>query len=276
MYTIDCHQHFWNFDPIRDAWINDSMNILKQDFLPDDLQKVLDDNVVAGCVAVQAVEAISENDFLIQLKQNYSFIKGIVGWLDFTSEDISAYLEEYEDVKCIKGFRYILQDKQPRDLMLSPLFLENIQRLGNYNYTYDLLVFPDQLGFAAQMVKQFPNQKFVLDHIGKPNIKTREWEYWQSQIKLLAQSDNVFCKASGLSTEANWENWKYEDFTPYLDTMTESFGIDRIMYGSDWPVCLLAGDYGKTKGIVDQYFSKFSENEQQKIYCQNTIDFYSL
>ncbi|QES89075.1 amidohydrolase family protein [Rhizosphaericola mali] len=276
MIKIDSHQHFWNFDPIRDSWIDDTMSVLQRDYLPDELSSILKKNEILGCVAVQASESLEENEFLIDLMQKNEIIKGVVGWLDLTQKDVSVDLEKYHNSIYMKGFRYVLQDKKPRDLILNPLFLHNLEKLGLRNFTYDILIFPDQLASVIEMVKKLPNQKFVLDHIAKPNIKNGEMSSWCENIKVLSKYSNVYCKVSGLVTEADWQKWEKEDFYPYLDVLIDAFGINRLMFGSDWPVCNLGGTYEQVVNIVDQYFNAFSIEEKERFYGLNTIEFYSL
>ncbi|PZP48939.1 MAG: amidohydrolase [Pseudopedobacter saltans] len=273
---IDSHQHFWLFDEQRDQWITEDMSVIRKDFLPEDLAPILDVNQIGGCVAVQAVEDLSDNDFLLELARENDFIKGIVGWLDFTSTSIEKELEYYSRFSIIKGWRYVLQGNPQRDMMLTDNFRSNIGLLTRYNYTYDLLLFPDQLGYAAQLVESFPKQKFVLDHIGKPDLKNGDFENWANGIKALAKHENVFCKVSGMVTEADWSEWEKADYKSVLDVVTAAFGMDRLMFGSDWPVCQLAASYYDMKTIVEDYFSKFSQQEKENFFGGNAIRFYNL
>ena len=176
----------------------------------------------------------------------------------------------------MKGFRHILQGEKQRDLMLQPDFLNGIGALQEFNYTYDILIYPDQLGFIKEFVSRFPEQKFVVDHLAKPYIKDRKIDQWKKEIKDVAEFENVFCKISGYVTEADWHNWKQEDFRPYFDVVVNAFGIDRIMFGSDWPVCLLGGNYTDILNIATTYFSAFTKDEQDKIFGDNAIKFYNL
>ena len=273
---IDCHQHFWNFDPVRDAWITSEMGMIQKDFLPEDLQPVLAQNGIDGCVLVQTDQAESHNEFLISLASGHSFIKGIVGWVDLQSENIRERLRYYKQYELIKGFRHILQGESDRALMLKPAFLRGIEALKEFDYTYDILIFPDQLSYAKELVAAFPQQKFVIDHIAKPLIKEKKIHNWKKGMIEIARYKNVYCKISGMVTEADWKNWKKSDFSPYLDIVTEAFGIDRIMYGSDWPVCLVAATYKEMMEIVKDYYALFSNDEQQKIFGKNAVEFYNL
>ncbi|HRH61031.1 MAG TPA: amidohydrolase family protein [Chitinophagaceae bacterium] len=273
---IDAHQHFWKYNPLQHAWINDEMRMIQKDFMPQDLQPVLQQNNIDGCVLVQVDQTEEENIFLLNNAAQFDFIKGVVGWVDLQSPNITEGLEYYQQYKKMKGFRHILQGETQRDFMLRPAFMSGISLLSKYNFTYDILIFPDQLQYALQFVKAFPHQRFVIDHIAKPYIKDKKIDDWKRDMLQFKFFENVYCKISGMVTEADWQNWKYEDFVPYLDVVVESFGTDRIMFGSDWPVCLVAASYERMLGIVKKYFSSFSKGEQQKFFGDNAMKFYNL
>ncbi|MEO5683160.1 MAG: amidohydrolase family protein [Chitinophagaceae bacterium] len=273
--AIDAHQHFWHYEPVQHSWINDEMAIIRQDFLPGDLLPVLQENGVAACVAVQADQTASETDFLLELAAENSFIKGVVGWVDLRAPGIEKRLVHYQQFQKLKGFRHILQGEDPV-FMLQPSFVNGIAALHKYNFTYDILIFPQHLNAARELVKQFPDQQFIIDHIAKPFIKDGLRDAWETGIKAIAQYPNVYCKISGMVTEADMRNWNETDFAPYLDVVTTAFGINRIMYGSDWPVCLAAGSYEEVIGIVRKYFASFSAEEQQKVFSKNAAAFYQL
>ncbi|RZM26674.1 MAG: amidohydrolase [Pedobacter sp.] len=276
MLKIDSHQHFWKFDAVKHSWINDEMALIRRDFLPHDLEPVLEENGIDGCVLVQVDQTPEENDFQLQNAADHDFIKGVVGWVDLQAEDIEDQLERLKGAEKLKGFRHILQGEADRALMLKPAFLNGISKLRSFGFTYDILIFPDQLKYAAELVSQFPNQLFVLDHIAKPDIKNHKMAGWEQGIQELAKYDNVSCKVSGMVTEADWKQWKSEDFTPYLDVVFEAFGMRRVMYGSDWPVSLVAADYGKVTGLLKNYLSKCSINEQELFWGGNATNFYNL
>lgn len=276
MNRIDAHQHFWQFDPVRDNWITDDMSVIQKDFLPENLKPVLDKNGIDGSVAVQASQSEKETEFLISLAEKNSYIRGVVGWVDLQAGDITERLAKYKSIPVIKGFRHVLQGETQRDLMLQPSFKRGIAALQQFGFTYDILIFPDQLKFCRELVAAFPNQKFVIDHLAKPGIKQGEIAEWQNEMNLVAAYPNVYCKISGMVTEADWKNWKEEDFKPYLDVVVNAFGIKRIMCGSDWPVCLLAGSYEKIMGIVVNYFSGFTAEEQDQVFGLNAKHFYEL
>jgi L-fuconolactonase len=276
MLKVDTHQHFWKYNPVKHSWINEEMAVIRKDFMPDDLQPILKNAGLSGCIAVQADEDEAENDFLLSLAKNNNFIRGVVGWADFLADDISERLAYYNDFKIIKGFRYILQDKNQRDLMLSKEFLKGIQAMKAYDFVYELLIFPDQLAYAEQLVTQFPNQVFILDHLAKPMIKAGEIKQWKTAIIALAKHENVYCKVSGMVTEADWKNWNYADLSPYMDVVFSSFGIDRLMFGSDWPVCNLATDYQKVMDVVETQVNSLTINEQEKFWSLNATKCYQL
>jgi L-fuconolactonase len=273
---IDSHQHFWHYDPAKHIWMDDRMKSIKRDFLPADLLPQLQKCGLDGCVAVQANQSEVENDFLLKLANENEFIKGIVGWVDLQADNITDRLSFYKQFTKIKGFRHVIHDEPDIDFMHRAGFMSGILQLKSFNYTYDLLIFPKHLPNTIELLKVFPNQAFVIDHIAKPNIKTGEIDSWMLQMKKIASFENVHCKISGMVTEADWQNWKKEDFTKYLDTIVEAFGTNRIMYGSDWPVCTLAAKYEQQYNIVKDYFSKFSPSEQDLFFGGNATKFYSL
>lgn len=273
---IDAHQHFWKFDPVRDSWIDDSMKVIQRDFLPDDLEPVLLKNGFDGCVSVQSDQSPAENMFHLQLADQFGFIKGIVGWVDFQAADIEDQLSAYRKFGKLKGFRHVLQGEKQRDFMLRPAFKRGISHLQRFGYTYDVLIFPDQLAYVLEFVRSFPDQPFVVDHLAKPYIKRGEIVQWRKDITQLAQFNHVYCKVSGMVTEADWSSWRPGDFKPYLDAVTEGFGTERIIFGSDWPVCLVAAGYENVVDIPAQYYSSFSKDEQQAIFGENAKRFYNL
>lgn len=276
MKGIDAHNHFWKFDPVRDSWINDDMKVIQRDFLPAEIGMILKRNDFDGCVVVQSDQSEEENEFQLKNAEEFDFIKGIVGWIDLRSANVDERLQYYSQFKKLKGFRHILQGEDERDVMLKPAFLNGIRHLQQYGFTYDILIFPDQLQYIPEFVSQFPDQPFVIDHIAKPNIKEQEIDEWKKGIESVARYENVYCKISGMVTEADWKNWKKEDFTPYMDIITEAFGTGRIMFGSDWPVCQLAASYEEVVGIVQDHFSAYSKDDQEKVFALNAAKFYKL
>ncbi|WPO79324.1 amidohydrolase family protein [Flavobacterium sp. KACC 22761] len=273
---IDSHQHFWKYEPVKDAWITDEMKVIKRDFLPADLEPILFENQFGGCVAVQADQSEEETLFLLDLAKENPFIKGVVGWIDLCSDTIAERLEYCVKFEKLKGFRHIIQAEADLDFMLQPKFQNGISQLAKHNFTYDIVIFPKHLENAAKLVSNFPEQKFVMDHLAKPDFKNKEFTDWENGIRAIAKFPNVMCKISGLVTEADWNNWTKTDFTHCLDVVTEVFGIDRLMFGSDWPVSLLAASYAESCEIVEDYFSKFSKIDQDKFWSKNAINFYHL
>ncbi|TXG38428.1 amidohydrolase family protein [Seonamhaeicola maritimus] len=273
---IDSHQHFWNYEPKKHEWIDDSMKVIRRDFLPEELQKLYKENSIDGCVAVQADQTLRETNFLIQLSEDYDFIKGIVGWVDLRSNAVEQDLERYTHFKSVKGFRHVVQGEPDPNFVLRPDFTKGIFALHKYNFTYDILVFPHQLGSVLELVSLFGNQKFVIDHIAKPYIKDGFFDGWALLMKEIAKHENVYCKMSGMITEADFNTWAPEQIHPYMDVVLEAFGPERVMFGSDWPVCLVAGNYGQVKGLVTDFISKLSPDEQAVIMGKNAVDFYNL
>jgi L-fuconolactonase len=273
---IDAHQHFWRYDPIDYSWITEEMLSLKKDFLPDDLFPILEENGVEGTVAVQAFQDEKENDFLLDLAEKHPFILAVVGWIDLKSEELPMILSKYKSYKKLKGFRHVLQDEADPEYILNQAFQRGLKTIIGLGYTYDLLVLPHQIKGAIKTVSNFESGSFVLDHLAKPDIKNGQNEQWKENIKALAEYPNVHCKLSGMITEAAWNQWEEKDFYPYMDTVMEAFGEDRLMFGSDWPVCKLSGSYEQVVGLMEGYFKGHSESTLQKIWHTNAINFYQL
>ncbi len=275
MKIIDTHQHFWKYDPVNYSWINDDMQVIRKDFLPGDLAVVVNEHALHGTVAVQADQTEAETDWLVQLAAKNDFIKGVVGWVDLRSSNIEERLQHYQQFSKLKGFRHVLQGEEP-SFMLQKDFLNGIRKLNQFGFAYDILIFPQHLSAALQLVAQFPQQRFVVDHVAKPYIKDGKIDEWKAGMEKLAQHNNVYCKISGMVTEADWKNWTADDLRPYIDGVVNSFGIDRIMYGSDWPVCLVASSYKRWLQTVKDYFASYSAEEQEKVFSSNAMKFYQL
>ncbi|MGN7202855.1 amidohydrolase family protein [Pedobacter sp. SAFR-022] len=276
MLKIDAHQHFWQYNPVRDAWINNDMAILQEDFLPEHLQPILEHYDFQGTVVVQSDQSPEENRFQLENAEKHPFIKAVVGWVDMQAPDLEAQLRAYQQYPKLKGFRSMLQSDPDRSLMLRPDFQAGIAKLQAYGYTFDLLVLPDQLKYAEALVAAFPGQRFVLNHLGKPNIRLRQFEDWVADIKALAAHENVYCKVSGMVTEADLTRWKFEDLKPYIDTIFDCFGIERVLYGSDWPVCRLAATFGEVMEILENYTANFTAAERELFWAKNAIRFYNI
>jgi len=274
---LDAHQHFWKYNPSDYEWISDAMPQLKRDFLSNDLAPLLQSNNFDGCIAVQARQTAFENDFLLNLAKDHNIIKAVVGWVDLQSPDLERRLHYYQQFPVLKGFRHIVQDEPDDQFLLKKSFIEGVQQLNKFGFTYDVLVYEKHLPVVIKFLKYFDNQSFVLDHIGKPNIKNPVNENWKNAMYALAQYPNLYCKISGMVTEAAWHHWAVEDFKPYLEIVFDAFGAERVMVGSDWPVCLLATkDYNSVIGIVENFTKGFSEPEKEKIFGANAARFYNL
>jgi L-fuconolactonase len=275
MRTIDSHQHFWEYDPGEYPWIKTDWPI-RRSFLPSDLGPLLRKNGFDRCVAVQARQSLRETEWLLELAEKNPFIAGVVGWVDLRSPDIAKQLGSFRGNSKLVGVRHVVQDEPDDRFMLRDDFLRGIALLPEFELAYDILIFPKQLPAAIELVRRFPEQRFVLDHIAKPFIKDQQLEPWRTQIRDLAKGPNVFCKLSGMVTEALWQAWQSADFRPYLDVVWEAFGPDRLMIGSDWPVCLLSGDYDRTMNVIKDFFQPFAAAEREKVLGANAIRFYRL
>ena len=273
---IDSHQHFWHYNPTEHIWMNEQMSVLKTDYLPDNIRPLLAETGIDGTVAVQARQNLDETEFLLELADQYKLIQGVVGWVDMRSDEVNSQLEKYASHSKFVGVRHVVHDELDDQFMLGGAFLRGMAQLKTHNLTYDLLLFPKHLPIAIDVVKQFPEQRFVLDHIAKPLIKDGILEPWATDIGKLATYENVYCKVSGMVTEAAWNDWTQSDYVQYLDVVFECFGIERLMFGSDWPVCTLSGSYSQVVGIVEDYIVKLSDDEQAKIMGGNAIHFYGL
>lgn len=276
MKKIDSHQHFWKYNEQTHSWIDDEMAVIRRDFLPADIKSEFERNQIDACVAVQADQSLEENDFLLNLSKENNFINAIVGWVDFRSADLVSQLEKYAEEPLMKGFRHIVQGEEDPNFLLRANFLNGIKKLQRFDYTYDILVFPHQLGAVLEFVKKFPNQKFIIDHIAKPYIKDGFFDGWALSMREIGACENVYCKISGMVTEADYAHWNYSQLRPYLSLILESFGTKRICFGSDWPVCLVAADYSEIVSIAKKFASEFSESEQEDFWGNNAIRFYNI
>lgn len=273
---IDSHQHFWNYVPAKHAWINTEMAVLKKDFLPQDIAPILFKYGIDGCVSVQADQSEQETEYLLDFADRYQFIKGVVGWVDLSAPDVENRLSHYKTFAKMKGVRHVLQDEKDIGFMLRPNFKQGISALKKFDLTYDILIYPEHLPNAIKLVKEFPDQPFVIDHLAKPVIRHKSIREWRNQIRAIASFENVHCKVSGMTTEAEWLDWHIEDFEPYTDVVLEAFGPKRLMFGSDWPVCTLASRYGEVMEIAQLCSTKFSVDEQALFWGKNAADFYHL
>ena len=272
---LDAHQHFWKYDARRDAWITDEMTAIRRDFLPADLEHILSANGFDGCVAVQADQSVDETRFLLGLAGRHSFIKGVVGWVDLRSPRLDETLETLSQNPRLVGVRHIAQAESDGFLAQDDV-VNGISQLGRFGLTYDVLVFERQLPAALTLTSRLPDQPFVVDHLAKPLIKAGRLEPWATNLKELARRSNVCCKISGLVTEADWIRWRPEHLRPYLDVAFDAFGPDRVMFGSDWPVCLIAAPHDRVLGVVAEYAAALSADERAALFGDNAARFYGL
>jgi len=276
MLKIDAHQHFWRYNEREYGWMGPGMEVLKTDYLPDDLRPLQQAVGIEGTVAVQARQVLEETRWLLELADAYPFIRGVVGWVDLRSPQVEEQLARFAAHSRLVGVRHVVHDEPDDAFMLGEAFQRGIAVLSRHDLTYDLLLFPRHLPVACELVVRFPNQPFVLDHIAKPPIRDGALEPWATDLRRLAQFPNVYCKVSGMVTEADWSGWQAGDFTPYLDVVLEAFGADRLMIGSDWPVCTVAGTYEQVIGIVAGYLSALSPSEQAAVWGGTAARFYGL
>ena len=273
---IDAHQHFWVHDPREFDWIDDSMAALRRDFLPAGLKPELDRAGFQGCVAVQARQTLEETRWLLDLATSSPFILGVVGWVDLQSPEIRSQLRALAGNPKLVGIRHVVQGEPDDRFLLRPEFLRGISALEEFGLAYDILIYTKHLPVAAEFVRQFPRQRFVLDHLAKPPIKSGSLQPWASGIRELASFPNVLCKLSGMVTEADWQRWKPEDMAPYLDVAFECFGPQRLMIGSDWPVCIVAAPYSRAMDVVKGYLAPYPVQVQEAVLGENAQRFWKL
>ena len=273
---IDSHHHFWNYDPVEYSWIGDHMTKLRRDFGPEDLLAETAKAGIDAVISVQASQTLRETEFLNEYATGNDFIKGVVGWVPFTEPNVEAHIERFAAEPKIVGMRHVVQDEPDNGFILGAAFNEGISKLRHHGLIYDILIYERQLGPSIEFVDRHPNQVFVLDHIAKPRIGDGAVEPWKSKMFELAKRENVYCKISGMATEADWADWSETQLLPYLETALEAFGASRLMFGSDWPVALLAIDYAQWLGIVETFASTLSEREQTRLWGGTAAEAYSL
>ncbi len=276
---IDAHQHFWKYNDTDYPWMTDALRILKQDYLPGHLEPSLLENGFHGSVVVQARQIQAETDFLIEMMEGSKMVKAVVGWVDLTAPNLLSILSNYSGR--VAGFRHLIHDESDVDFMLGSDFMRGIRMLADFNYTYDLLIRPEHLSNSVKFVDAFPDQPFVIDHLAKPVYTDEGHAAWLSGFTELAERDNVRCKLSGLVTEVEPADYDDEEinidqFVPFMDTALEAFGADRLMFGSDWPVCTLAATYDEVYDIVDTYIDRLSASEQEAIMGRTAASFYNI
>lgn len=273
---IDSHQHFWIYQPAEHGWINEQMAVLKRDFLPQHLLPLLAEQGYDGCIAVQAAQSIQETEFLLDLASKYDFIRGVVGWIDLQAKDLTTQLVRYQGHPKLKGFRHIVQDEPDERFLLRPSFIQGVKAIQSAGYTYDILIYARHLAVTHIFLQAFDDPCFVIDHVAKPEIRRREIVQWKAGMRKLATYPQVYCKLSGLVTEADWRLWRPADLQPYLEVCLDLFGPQRLMIGSDWPVCLLAGEYAQVMQVVEDSIRHLSKHEQALILGENARTFYHL
>ena len=252
------------------------MSVIRRDFLPQDLLSELTANAIDASIAVQADQSEEETMFLLDLASRHETIAGVVGWIDLRADNLRARLEYFSQFKKLRGFRHILQAESDDRFMSRSDFQRGIAALADRRFTYDILIYPRQLPAAIELIERFPEQPFVVDHIAKPEIKNGRLSPWDAQMRKIAAHPDVYCKLSGMITEAVWGAWRPADFRPYLDVVFEAFGPDRLIFGSDWPVCLVAGTYTQVKDLVANYIQNLPAADQEKIFGGNAARFYGL
>ena len=273
---IDSHHHFWKYDPVTYSWMNDSMGILKRDYQPEDLKEVIDSAKIDGVISVQADQSMRETEDLLKHASECSFIRGVVGWFPLAEPELDGLLESYATNPLLKGVRHVVQDEADDQFILGNAFNKGIRRLKAHELVYDILIYERQLGPSIEFVDRHPDQVFVLDHVAKPRIGDQIMEPWRAQMFELAKRENVYCKLSGMATEANWQNWTKDDLWPYAEVVMEAFGPTRMMFGSDWPVARLAVEYGDWVGLCREFISTLSDSEQAMIEGEVAIRAYDL
>jgi L-fuconolactonase len=273
---IDAHQHFWVYNPAEYAWIDESMSALRRNFLPENLRPELQNADFQGSIVVQTRQTLEETRWLLELADTSPNILGVVGWVDLCSSECRSQLETFSKNPKLVGIRHIVQSEPDDCFLMRRDFREGIAFLEQFNLAYDILIYTKHLPVAAEFVERFPRQRFVLDHLAKPPIRSREIDFWAAGIRRIASFPNVFCKLSGLVTEADWQHWKPQDITPYLDVAFDAFGPSRLMIGSDWPVCLVAGSYTRTVDVVKNYLQGHSAETRDAVLGGNAPRFWKL
>jgi L-fuconolactonase len=273
---IDAHHHLWHYSPQEYGWISDSMSVLRRNFLPDDLRREIASVGIEGVVSVQARQTVAETDWLLDLADQNEFIRGVVGWVPLVSETVRRDLERYSGRAKLKAVRHVLQDELDDNYMLRDDFNRGLRMLKGFGLRYDILIFERHLPQAIELVDLHPDQVFILDHIAKPRIRDNALSPWRENLRELARRKNVFCKLSGIVTEADHRTWTPQQLRPYLDAALDAFGARRLMFGSDWPVCLLACGYRRWHDIVKEFASKLTPEEQDRLFGETAREAYGL
>jgi L-fuconolactonase len=272
---IDSHHHFWRYSAEEYGWIGDEMSRLRRDFLPTDLEQEIRAAGIDGVVSVQARQTLEETSDLLAFAEGNSFIRGVVGWVPLVDSAVRGDLEKFSCAENLKGVRHVIQDEPDERYILRDDFNRGIAMLRDFELVYDILIFEKHLPYTLQFVDRHPKQ-VLLDHIAKPRIADDLLSPWQSFIVELSHRPNVYCKVSGMATEADWQGWSEKQLRPYFDTVLSAFGPKRLMFGSDWPVCLLAVEYGEWHKLVTGWAAELSESEQARILGETAIEAYKL
>jgi L-fuconolactonase len=273
---LDSHHHFWKYNPIEYGWIDDSMRAIRRDFLPEHLRAEIAAAGVDGVVSVQARQNVAETQWLLDFAAQNDFIKGVVGWVELVSPTVAAQLERFATQPKFKAVRHVVQGEPDDNFILRDDFNRGVRELKRYSLAYDILIFERHLPQTTQFVDGHPNQIFILDHVAKPRIRDNAFEPWNRHIRELARRENVFCKISGMVTEADPANWSEAQLRPYFETVLDAFTPRRLMFGSDWPVCLVACGYARWHKIVLKWICGFSPDEQARILGGTTTEAYAL
>ncbi len=273
---IDSHQHFWTYNVNRDVWITEEMGRIRKNFYPNDSVELFAQNQIDGCIAVQADSSEEETFFLISLAEQSEFIKGIVGWVDLQSINIESQLTYFSQFEKIVGFRHVVQSESDPNFLARPNFLKGVQLLDTFDFSYDLLIYPNQLNAGIEFCKKNANQRIVLDHLAKPPIKSGDISEWKKDIEKFKELENVSAKISGLITEAEWYNYNEKDILHIIEIALEVFGSDRLMFGTDYPVVLVADELSNWVKSFNKSISQLSSNEIKKITIDNCLQFYKI
>ncbi len=273
---IDSHQHFWTYNVNRDVWITEEMGRIRKNFYPNDSVELFAQNQIDGCIAVQADSSEDETFFLISLAEQSEFIKGIVGWVDLQSKNIESQLTYFSQFEKIVGFRHVVQSESDPNFLARPNFLKGVQLLDTFDFAYDLLIYPNQLNAGIEFCKKNANQRIVLDHLAKPPIKSGDISEWKKDIEKFKELENVSAKISGLITEAEWFNYNEKDILHIIEISLEVFGSDRLMFGTDYPVVLVADELSNWVKTFNKSISQLSSNEIKKITIDNCLQFYKI
>ncbi len=273
---IDSHHHFWKYSAKEYDWISNEMSVIRRDFLPPHLSAEIKQAGIDAVVSVQARQSVEETRFLLDFASRNPFIKGVVGWVPLVAKDAARQIEAFHGHPKLRGFRHVVQGEPDDAFILRPDFNEGIKALHHWGYIYDILIFEKHLPNSIVFVDRHPQQVFVIDHIAKPVIKTNSFDAWAKNMREMAKRSNVYCKVSGMVTEADWKNWKPADLKPYVDAAVQAFGPQRCMYGSDWPVSELAASYEIAFSALNEALGTISTEEQNAIYGETAKKFYGL